>query len=84
MKPCRCGHATEPGICRHGQNVRCASDYQVRLSGPLIERIDPHVEVPAATAADGPPRDATNAVSRVHLAETLPYQALADEMRRAA
>src|ERR1700710_3277909 len=48
MNPCRCGHATEPGfVCKHGQNARCAADYQVRLSGPLIDRIDLHVEVPA-------------------------------------
>ena len=53
MNPCRCGHASEPGfVCRHGQNARCAADYQVRLSGPLIDRIDLHVEVPAVTAAD--------------------------------
>jgi len=53
MNPCRCGHASEPGfICKHGQNARCAADYQVRLSGPLIDRIDLHVEVPAVTAAD--------------------------------
>src|SRR6266436_1642881 len=53
MNPCRCGHATEPGfVCKHGQNARCAADYQVRLSGPLIDRIDLHVEVPAVTAAD--------------------------------
>ena len=44
---------TEPGyVCKHGQNARCAADYQVRLSGPLIDRIDLHVEVPAVTAAD--------------------------------
>src|SRR5437660_9344564 len=53
MNPCRCGHAGDPGfICKHGQNARCAADYQVRLSGPLIERIDLHVDVPAVTAAD--------------------------------
>src|SRR5216684_32785 len=53
MNPCRCGHATEPGfICKHGQNSRCAADYQTRISGPLIDRIDLHIEVPAVTAAD--------------------------------
>jgi magnesium chelatase family protein len=53
MNPCRCGHATEPGyLCKHGPNARCAADYQVRLSGPLIDRIDLHIEVPAVTAAD--------------------------------
>ncbi len=53
MNPCRCGHASDPGfICKHGQNARCAADYQARLSGPLIDRIDLHIEVPAVTAAD--------------------------------
>jgi magnesium chelatase family protein len=53
MNPCRCGHASEPGYaCRRGQNARCAADYQARLSGPLLDRIDLHIEVPAVTAAD--------------------------------
>jgi magnesium chelatase family protein len=53
MNPCRCGRATEPGFtCRRGANVRCAADYQGRISGPLLDRIDLHIEVPAVTAAD--------------------------------
>ena len=53
MNPCRCGHASDPGYnCRRGANVRCAADYQGRISGPLIDRIDLHIEVPAVTAAD--------------------------------
>jgi magnesium chelatase family protein len=53
MNPCRCGRATEPGFtCKRGSNVRCAAEYQGRLSGPLIDRIDLHIEVPAVTASD--------------------------------
>src|SRR3954469_11890234 len=53
MNPCRCGKASEHGfMCRRGQNTRCAADYQGRLSGPLLDRIDLHIEVPAVTAAD--------------------------------
>ena len=53
MNPCRCGKANDPGFsCRRGANERCAADYQGRLSGPLIDRIDLHIEVPAVTAAD--------------------------------
>jgi magnesium chelatase family protein len=53
MNPCRCGRADEPGYsCRRGANARCAADYQGRISGPLIDRIDLHIEVPAVTAAD--------------------------------
>jgi magnesium chelatase family protein len=53
MNPCRCGRASDPGfICKRGQNTRCAAEYQGRLSGPLLDRIDLHIEVPAVTAAD--------------------------------
>ncbi len=53
MNPCRCGHATEPGYsCKRGAATRCAADYQGRLSGPLLDRIDLHIDVPAVTAAD--------------------------------
>jgi magnesium chelatase family protein len=53
MNPCRCGRANEPGFaCKRAPNARCAADYQARLSGPLIDRIDLTIEVPAVTAAD--------------------------------
>ncbi|MDA8000575.1 MAG: YifB family Mg chelatase-like AAA ATPase [Alphaproteobacteria bacterium] len=46
MNPCRCG---EFGIVsRHcGRAPRCAREYQARVSGPLLDRIDIHVEVAA-------------------------------------
>ena len=51
MNPCRCGMAGEPGYtCRRG--ARCVDDYQSRLSGPLLDRIDIRIEVPAVSAAD--------------------------------
>jgi magnesium chelatase family protein len=53
MNPCRCGRANEPGFaCRRAPNARCATEYQARLSGPLLDRIDLTIEVPAVTAAD--------------------------------
>ncbi|CAM5510784.1 Competence protein ComM OS=Afipia felis OX=1035 GN=comM PE=3 SV=1 [Afipia felis] len=53
MNPCRCGHAYEPGFsCKRGRIDRCSADYQARLSGPLLDRIDLRIEVPAVTAAD--------------------------------
>jgi magnesium chelatase family protein len=53
MNPCRCGQATEPGFaCRRGPNERCMAQYQSRLSGPLLDRIDLVIEVPAVTASD--------------------------------
>ena len=51
MNPCRCGMAGEPGFtCRRGP--RCQTDYQARISGPLLDRIDMRIEVPAVSAAD--------------------------------
>jgi magnesium chelatase family protein len=53
MNPCRCGNAYEPGYaCKRGRIERCTADYQARISGPLIDRIDLRIEVPAVTAAD--------------------------------
>jgi len=46
MNPCPCGHLGSP---LHA--CRCTPDqvarYQGRLSGPLLDRIDLHIEVPA-------------------------------------
>jgi magnesium chelatase family protein len=51
MNPCRCGMAGEPGhVCSRGP--RCVSDYQARISGPLLDRIDIRIEVPAVSATD--------------------------------
>ena len=51
MNPCRCGRAGEPGFsCRQGRS--CAERYQARISGPLLDRIDLQIEVPAVSAAD--------------------------------
>src|SRR5579872_5884272 len=53
MNPCRCGHAFAPGFsCRRGAIERCTADYQSRISGPLMDRIDLRIEVPAVSAAD--------------------------------
>ncbi len=53
MNPCRCGNAFEPGYaCKRGRIDRCTGDYQARISGPLMDRIDLRIEVPAVTAAD--------------------------------
>src|SRR5438309_9187899 len=51
MNPCRCGYLAEPGrAC--GRAPRCAQDYQARISGPLLDRIDLHIDVPAVSPAD--------------------------------
>jgi magnesium chelatase family protein len=46
MNPCRCDRAGEPGYaCRQGRG--CVERYQARISGPLLDRIDLQMEVPA-------------------------------------
>ncbi|MDO9364395.1 MAG: YifB family Mg chelatase-like AAA ATPase [Sphingopyxis sp.] len=51
MNPCRCGHLGDPALAC-SRAPRCAVDYQAKLSGPLLDRIDLHVEVQAVSAAD--------------------------------
>ncbi|MDI1296311.1 MAG: ATP-binding protein, partial [bacterium] len=51
MNPCRCGHLGDPALAC-SRAPRCAADYQAKVSGPLLDRIDLHVEVQAVTAAD--------------------------------
>jgi magnesium chelatase family protein len=46
MNPCRCGYLDDPAMAC-SKAPKCALDYQNRLSGPLLDRIDLHVDVPA-------------------------------------
>ncbi|MCH7935867.1 MAG: YifB family Mg chelatase-like AAA ATPase [Proteobacteria bacterium] len=51
MNPCRCGYLDNPAqAC--SKAPKCAQDYQSRISGPLFDRIDLHVDVPAVNPAD--------------------------------
>ena len=65
MNPCPCGWAGDPsGRCQ------CSADavqrYRMRVSGPLLDRIDLHVDVPRMAPAelrpDAPPGEASAAV----------------------
>ena len=50
-RSCRCGYLSDPAQgC--GRAPKCASDYQSRISGPLFDRIDLHVEVASVSASD--------------------------------
>jgi magnesium chelatase family protein len=73
MNPCRCGHGG-PGKGACGRAPRCQTDYQGRVSGPLMDRIDLQVEVPPVTPADlalPPPAEGTaEAAARVAQART--------------
>jgi magnesium chelatase family protein len=51
MNPCRCGHLDDAALAC-GRAPRCAQDYQSKISGPLFDRIDLHIDVPAVKAAD--------------------------------
>ena len=51
MNPCRCGYLSDPDrACT--RVPRCAREYQARISGPLYDRIDLHVDVPELSATD--------------------------------
>lgn len=51
MNPCRCGYLDDPAQACN-QAPRCAMNYQSRISGPLFDRIDLHVAMPAITLRD--------------------------------
>ncbi len=51
MNPCRCGHLGDPALAC-SRAPKCAADYQAKVSGPLLDRIDIHVDVAAVAAAD--------------------------------
>lgn len=65
MNPCRCGMAYDPGhTCARG--VKCMTEYQGRISGPVFDRIDIIIDVPAVSAADlalPPPRENSGMVA---------------------
>jgi magnesium chelatase family protein len=74
MNPCRCGHLGDPALAC-ARAPRCAADYQAKISGPLLDRIDLHVEVNAVTAADlilpPPSEGSTQVAARVADARAL-------------
>ncbi|MBI3609265.1 MAG: YifB family Mg chelatase-like AAA ATPase [Nitrospirae bacterium] len=74
MNPCPCGFFTDPAhacVCTPLQIQR----YRARVSGPLLDRIDIHVEVPAVPfrdlATDRVREDSTTIRNRVNRARIL-------------
>ena len=51
MNPCRCGHLGDAAR-ECGRAPRCGEDYQNKLSGPLLDRIDLTVEVQPVAPAE--------------------------------
>ncbi len=82
MNPCRCGHLDDAALAC-SRAPRCAIDYQARISGPFLDRIDLQIEVPAVRAEDllAPRRGESSAVvaRRVMAARRLAAQR-AEEM----
>ncbi len=74
MNPCRCGYLGDAALAC-SRAPRCAADYQSKVSGPLLDRIDLHVEVQAVSAADlvlPPPAEGSAEVAvRVKMARDL-------------
>jgi magnesium chelatase family protein len=75
MNPCPCGHLGDPGgrcRCTPAQILR----YRARISGPLLDRLDMHVEVPGIEAGDfddriGQGESSAAAAARVAAARSL-------------
>ncbi|MBT4701601.1 MAG: YifB family Mg chelatase-like AAA ATPase [Rhodospirillaceae bacterium] len=65
MNPCRCGYLDDPAqACTRAP--KCAADYQAKISGPLFDRIDLHVDVPAVNPLDlsqPPPSEPSESVA---------------------
>ena len=80
MNPCRCGYLGDPSRgC--GRAPKCAMEYQARISGPLFDRIDLHIDVAAVSASDlslPPPAEGSAEMGlRVAAARTLQRERLA-------
>ncbi len=85
MNPCRCGHLGDPALAC-ARAPRCAADYQAKVSGPLLDRIDLHVDVQPVTAADlvlPPPAEGSAEVAaRVAAARAVQGERLAGDNAR--
>ena len=83
MNPCPCGHwgdAEDRCVCDPALVAR----YRARVSGPLLDRIDLHVEVPAvpfrALSDDRPGSESGEVRARVVAARSLQVERLANSM----
>ena len=88
MNPCRCGYLDNPQLAC-SKAPKCGGEYQSRISGPLFDRIDLHVDVPAVDPLDlsapAPQEDTATVAARVAQAraiQTARYEKYAgDDMR---
>jgi magnesium chelatase family protein len=84
MNPCPCGYYGDPRReCRCGTNA--VQKYRQRISGPLLDRIDLHIEVPAVPYSElssrepGEPSSAMRA--RVEQARTIQQKRLSSKSK---
>ncbi len=76
MNPCKCGNFGNPSHeCKKAP--MCAEEYQNKISGPLMDRIDIHVYVPAVN-----PWDIANAKSGESSAEVLKRVIVARDIQK--
>ena len=76
MNPCRCGHLGNPTLACSRAPL-CAEEYQNKISGPLLDRIDISIEVPAVN-----PWDLANAKEGESSAEVLKRVIKAREIQK--
>lgn len=81
QNPCKCGMGgAGRGAC--GRAPRCQTDYQMKVSGPFMDRIDLQIDVPPVTAADlalpAPAEGTIEAAARVAVARQLQADRAAD------
>jgi len=82
MNPCRCGYLDDPAqAC--ARVPKCAQEYQSRISGPMFDRIDIHVEVASVSAADltlpPPAESSADVAARVARARDIQRQRYAED-----
>ncbi|MFD3263659.1 YifB family Mg chelatase-like AAA ATPase [Phenylobacterium ferrooxidans] len=74
QNPCKCGYGG-PGRGACGRAPRCQTDYQMKVSGPFLDRIDLQIDVPPVSAADlalpAPTEGTAEAAARVAQARDL-------------
>ncbi|GIL40675.1 hypothetical protein TMPK1_29120 [Rhodospirillales bacterium TMPK1] len=77
MNPCRCGWISD-AMRACSKAPKCAQDYQGRISGPLLDRIDLTVETPtvAASSLSRTPRGESSAIVAARVAKARDVQAL--------
>jgi magnesium chelatase family protein len=70
MNPCKCGYLSDPQLAC-SKAPKCAEDYQNKISGPMFDRIDLHIDVPPVDPLDmsAPPPKESSAVVAARVAK---------------